>query len=110
MSPRDYRIRVQDMLTCCQNILDFTAGKDLESFLSDPVTIRAVAFELITIGEAVRSFPMNIKHDNPHIPWGSIQGIRNILVHEYFRLDEEIIWKTVTDDIPNLIEGLRKID
>lgn len=53
---------------------------------------------------------MNIKHDNPHIPWGSIQGIRNILVHEYYRLDEEIVWKTVTDDIPNLIEALRKIE
>jgi uncharacterized protein with HEPN domain len=84
--------------------------KDFEAFLSDPVTIRAVAFELITIGEAVRSLPLNYKKDNPHIPWGSIQGIRNILVHEYFRLDEEIIWKTVTDDIPNLIESLRKID
>jgi uncharacterized protein with HEPN domain len=110
VSPRDYRIRIQDILSCCQNILDFTMDKDYESFLSDPVTIRAVAFELVTIGEAVRSLPLNIKHDNPHIPWGSIQGIRNILIHEYFRLDEEIIWKTVTDDIPNLIEGLRKID
>lgn len=109
MSPRDYRTRVQDILSCCQNILDFTASMDYDSFLSEPVITRAVAFELITIGEAVRSLPLNIKHDNPQIPWGSIQGIRNILVHEYYRLDEEILWKTITDDIPNLVEALRMI-
>ena len=110
MSARDYRMRVQDMLNCCLNILDFTAGMDFESFLSDPIIIRAVAFELITIGEAVRSLPESIKHDYPHIPWGSMQGIRNILVHEYYRLDEEIIWKTITDDIPNLVDALQMID
>jgi len=104
VSPRDYLIRVQDILTCCHNILDFTTGKK-----SDPVVIRAVAFELITIGEAVRSLPLGFKNDNPHIPWGSMQGIRNILVHEYYRLDEEILWKTITDNIPSLIEALRKI-
>jgi len=109
VSPRDYLIRVQDILTCCHNILDFTTGKDYESFISDPVVIRAVAFELITIGEAVRSLPLGFKNDNPHIPWGSMQGIRNILVHEYYRLDEEILWKTITDNIPSLIEALRKI-
>jgi uncharacterized protein with HEPN domain len=61
VSPRDYRTRVQDILSCCQNILDFTVGMDLYSFLNDVKTIRAVAFELITIGEAVRSIPENFK-------------------------------------------------
>lgn len=97
------------MLQCCQNILIFTEGKDINSFLNDPVTIRAVAFELITLGEAVRSLPGDIKEANPHIPWAAIQGIRNILVHEYYRLDEEVIWETVTNDIPNLITGLEKL-
>lgn len=109
MSPRDYLIRVQDILTCCQNILDFTKEKDYDSFISDPVVIRAVAFELITIGEAVRSLPMGFKNDNPHVPWSSMQGIRNILVHDYYQLDEDILWKTITDDIPNLLETLRTI-
>jgi uncharacterized protein with HEPN domain len=109
VSPRDIQIRIQDMLTCCQNILDFTAGKDFEAFLNDPITLRAVAFELITLGEAVRSLPESIKQAHQHIPWGAIQGIRNFLVHEYYRLDEEVIWKTVSDDIPHLIKALEKI-
>lgn len=61
------------------------------------------------MGEAVRVMPDAIKSKHPQIPWVAIQGIRNILVHEYYRLDEEVIWKTATDDIPNLLEALRKI-
>ncbi len=99
MSPKNYKMRVQDILVCCQNILDFTAGMDFDLFFNDPKTIRAIAFELITIGEAVRSLPATIKDDYPQIPWSSIQGIRNILVHQYYRLDEEMLWETVTEDI-----------
>ena len=82
---------------------------DFESFLNDPKTIRAVAFELTTIGEAVRAMPQEIKEKYADIPWGKIQGIRNVLVHEYFRLDEEILWKTIQDEIPPLISSLEKI-
>lgn len=44
MSPRETQIRIQDMLRCCQNILDYTKELDFEAFINDPVTIRAVAF------------------------------------------------------------------
>ncbi|MBE0684773.1 MAG: DUF86 domain-containing protein [Anaerolineaceae bacterium] len=88
---------------------EFTALSNYEAFLDDPRTIRAVAFELTTIGEAVRALPIEIREKYPEIPWGKIQGIRNVLIHEYYRLDEEIIWQTVQEDIPNLIEMLEKI-
>lgn len=78
-------------------------------FMDDPKTIRAVAFELTTIGEAVRTISLEIQEKYSEIPWGKIQGIRNVLVHEYFRLDEEILWKTTQDDIPELIRDLEKI-
>jgi uncharacterized protein with HEPN domain len=109
VSPRDQSLRINDIIQCAVNILTFTEGLDLESFINDGKTIRAVAFELITIGEAVRSLPEEFKQEHPSIPWMNIQGIRNILVHEYFRLDEEILWKTVVDDIPILIQGLKDI-
>ena len=82
---------------------------NFDTFLDDPKTIRAVAFELTTIGEAIRAIPQEIQDKYSDIPWGKIPGIRNVLVHEYFRLDEEILWKTVGDDIPGLIEMLEKI-
>jgi uncharacterized protein with HEPN domain len=82
---------------------------DFISFLGDAKTIRAVAFELTTIGEAVRAMPQEIQDKFPEIPWREMQSIRNILVHEYFHLDEEILWKTIQDDVPALIEELEKI-
>jgi uncharacterized protein with HEPN domain len=109
VSPRKWESRIHDMLACSRNILTFTTGMDFISFLGDAKTIRAVAFELTTIGEAVRAMPQEIQDKYPEIPWREMQSIRNILVHEYFHLDEEILWKTIQDDVPALIEELEKI-
>ena len=109
MSHRTPQDRVRDILACARNIQVFTAGMSLESFLDDPKTIRAVAFELMTIGEAVRALPQVVKDLSLEIPWEKMMGIRNVLVHEYFHLDEEILWKTATDDIPPLISMLERL-
>lgn len=68
-----------------------------------------MAFEFITIGEATRAIPGDVQSRYPEIPWGKMLGIRNVLIHEYFRLDEEILWKAVQEDIPPLIAALEKI-
>lgn len=109
MSPRTWQERVEDILICAQNVQNFTAGMDFNAFLDDPRTIRAVAFEFTTIGEASRAIPLEIQMQSPDVPWGKMQGIRNVLVHEYFRLDEEILWKAVQEDIPPLIAVLEKM-
>ncbi len=109
MSPRDWRDRIEDMLVCAQNILEFTDGMNFDAFLDDPRTIRAVAFELTTIGEAARAVPAEIQDKYPNVPWGKMQGIRNVLVHEYFRIDEEILWKAARENMPQLIEALLEL-
>lgn len=109
MSPRAWQDRIDDILVCAANIEHFTSGMDLDTFLDDPKTVRAVAFELTTIGEAVRFIPPEIQAQADEVPWGKMLGIRNVLVHEYFRLDEEILWKTATEDIPALIENLNRL-
>ena len=92
MSSRAWQERLDDILTCARNIESFTAGMSFDAFLDDPRTIRAVAFEFTTMGEASRAIPEEIQEQYPEIPCGKMQGIRNVLVHEYFRLDEEILW------------------
>jgi uncharacterized protein with HEPN domain len=91
MSPRIWLDRIRDILSCARNIHEFTAGITQKEFFEDPRTIRAVAFEFTTIGEAARVIPKEIQERYNDIPWGKMQGIRNVLVHEYFRLDEEIL-------------------
>jgi len=109
VSPRTWLDRIRDILSCAKNIQDFSVGLTFQTFLEDPRTIRAVAYEFTTIGEAARVIPIEIQERYSDIPWGKMQGIRNVLVHEYFRLDEEILWKAVQEDIPPLITALEKI-
>ena len=110
MSHRDWRERLNDILSCARNVHSFCEGLSFDAFLDDPKTIRAVAFELVTIGEAVRSIPVNFLDHIPGYPWGKMVGMRNVLIHEYYKLDEEIIWETCQKDIPVLIEFLEKMD
>ena len=109
MSPRDWQTRIADILTCCRNVQAFTAGMTYSEFAADPKTIRAVAFELTALGEAAHAVPENIQKRYSQIPWGKMQALRNVLVHEYFRLDEEIIWHTSNEDIPSLTVSLEAI-
>jgi uncharacterized protein with HEPN domain len=81
----------------------------LEEFSDDPRTVRAVAYEFTTMGEAARAIPPEVQDEHPQIPWGKMVGIRNVLVHQYFRLDEDILWKATQEDIPPLIAALEAV-
>jgi uncharacterized protein with HEPN domain len=109
VSPRPWETRFQDILACAYNIRAFTENMSLDSFLVDPKSIRAVAFELVTMGEAARAIPDDIRQQYPQIPWDKMQGLRSILVHEYFRIDEEILWQSSIEEIPELIRELEKL-
>ena len=109
MSPRTWPERLEDILTCARNIRSFATGLSLDNFLDDPRTVRAVAYEFTTMGEAARAIPQEIQDGHPEVPWGKMVGIRNVLVHQYFRLDEEILWKASQEDIPPLIAALEKL-
>lgn len=109
MSPRSWLVRINDILSSALVIKNFVGNMTIEEFLNDSRTVRAVAFEFTTMGEAARMIPEEVQRKYPNIPWGRMQGLRNVLIHEYFRLDEEIIWKTVQEDIPDLINNLTEI-
>lgn len=82
-----------------KKIEEYTRGFDLEKFAADTKTIDAVVRNLTIIGEAVNYLPEEIKIQYPNIPWQEIAGMRNKIVHEYFGVDENILWKTITEDI-----------
>jgi uncharacterized protein with HEPN domain len=109
MSPRTWLERIDDILVCARNIQDFTKGMRIDHFLEDARTSHAVAFEFTTMGEAARVMPAEIQKQYSHLPWDKMQAIRNILVHEYFRIDEEILWRASQEEIPPLITELEEI-
>jgi uncharacterized protein with HEPN domain len=88
-------------------IQDLIFGFDIDAFIKDEKTKRAVCITLINIGELVKLLTDDMKGRNPDIPWRSITGLRDVTAHGYQTLRMEDIWETVTQDIPRLREQIR---
>jgi uncharacterized protein with HEPN domain len=63
----------------------------------------------MVIGEAAKQISEHVQSRFPQIPWAKMKGMRNVVVHEYFRVDLKILWQTITCDLPGLIPTLREI-
>ena len=61
------------------------------------------------IGEAARKVSPEFQSDHPEIPWRQIVGMRHRIVHDYMRMDEDVLWKVVSEDLPALLPHLEKV-
>jgi len=102
MRRRDYRDYLQDILDSINDIENFVRGMGFEEFKGDRKTINAVVRSIEVIGEASKRIPRSLKAKYRGIPWRGMAGMRDKLIHEYFGVDVEILWKTAKDDIPPL--------
>jgi len=80
-----------------------------EQFKADTKTVDAVVRNIEIIGEAASHVPEKITTDNPDIPWQDMRDMRNVLAHEYFGVNEKIIWNTVQEDLPPLVQQLKNL-
>jgi uncharacterized protein with HEPN domain len=104
---RNLQQRLQDILEMSAEIQIFTAGMSFAEFEQDAKTIKAVLYNLAIIGEAVSQLLPEVEFLYPEIPWIDIRGIRNVIIHEYFRVDLSIIWETIQTDLPPLVQQLQ---
>jgi uncharacterized protein with HEPN domain len=98
-----------DILLASRKIVRFSQGYDAIKFAADEVIQHAVMRLIQIIGEAARKISQAYKEDHPQIPWTQIIGMRNRLVHEYFRVETDIVWEVVETDIPALIPLLEPL-
>ena len=98
-----------DMLEAAKEVKDMTAGYSLEGFLANRILLRATERSIEIIGEAARRVSTNFTSTHTEIAWRQIIGQRNILAHEYGQIDYELLYKTVIEDIPTLIEQLKNL-
>jgi len=98
--PRDPTIAIRDCLAEIGVLRDFAARMTIAGFRQDPIARRAAAYAIQIISEAVRQIPDDWLADFPTEPWGQIRRIGDRIRHEYFRLDDAILWQVVTTDAP----------
>ncbi|MBN2314961.1 MAG: DUF86 domain-containing protein [Sedimentisphaerales bacterium] len=99
---RDYSVYLSDILQAFRNACQFLEGLSYDEFIDDRKTTSAVVRELEIVGEAVKQLPPSIRKKYPEIPWSDMAGMRDKLIHFYFGVDMEIVWKTVKERIPKL--------
>jgi len=97
--PKDPTIAIRDCLAEIAVLDDIAARMTLQTFRNDPILRRAAAYAIQTISEAVRRIPDDWLADFPTEPWGQIKGIGNRIRHEYFRIDDAILWEIMVTDV-----------
>jgi uncharacterized protein with HEPN domain len=106
---RDWEIRIRDILQAVEEILEMTQGLTDEQFARDTRLVKAVLYNFAVIGEAARHVPPEVQQDWPQLPWREMGDMRNVVIHEYFGVDLEILWETIHQELPPLLPLLKEI-
>lgn len=109
MSNRDPELLINDMLESVEKINLYTSDYNFSQFKDDSKTIDAVVRNLEIIGEAANKLPDNTKEKTDQIKWRRIVGLRNRIIHEYFGVDLKIIWRIITQDLPEFEDQLKNL-
>jgi len=109
VSIRSWYMRIEDILEAIGAIEEYTADMSFENWENDRRTRDAVIRNFEIIGEAATHVPEQVQCRYSHIPWAKMKGIRNILIHEYFGVDTDVVWMTIRKDLgplKKMLEGI----
>ncbi len=106
---RSLRLYLDDIINCCDKIIRYTEQLNYDGFTNDELVYDAVIRNLQIIGEAVKKVPLEIRNKYNQIQWRKIAGLRDILVHVYFSLEDETIWDIIQTKIPSLKTTIEQI-
>ena len=102
----DYILDIRDE---CEYLVNRAQSIGYEGFINNPDLKKAFVRSLEVIGEAVKKIPDDIRSRYPQIKWKAIAGMRDVLIHEYFGVDYQVVWKTVTERISEFKKAIDEI-
>jgi len=109
MSERNIELLLNDITDAVQNIFEFTKGLTFDAYISDIKTRHAVEHNFMIIGEAVARLPEEFKQTYDAIDWRLIKDFRNVMVHDYFGIDDAIVWDIIQLNLADLASDIKDI-
>lgn len=106
---RDSRVRIEDAIAAAEEAIAIVGITGLDAFLADRKSYLAAERLLFVLGEALARLPPELRDLHPEIPWRDAIGMRNYLAHGYFSVDPAIVWRTVLEDLPALVDQLKRL-
>jgi uncharacterized protein with HEPN domain len=103
------KIRLQHILDAIIEIETFTKDVDFAQFSTNSMLFSACVRQLEIVGEAVNRLSDDLIANNPDVEWRRVTGLRNMLIHEYFGIDDKLIWNVIQKNIPDLKNKVDKI-
>jgi len=100
------KIALEKMSSYANELLSYVDGMDYDAFVNDRKTINACAFVIGQMGELVTVISDEVQSIHTEIPWRNIKGMRNRIIHDYEKVDYLVLWKTISESIPQLIEAV----
>jgi uncharacterized protein with HEPN domain len=97
------------MLDAAREAIAFTAGKGDDDLKTDRVLSLACVRLLEVVGEAASQVSQDFRRHHPEVPWAQIAGMRNRLIHAYFDVDQDVLWETLSGDLPALVTVLEEV-
>lgn len=105
MTSKD-RIILQKISSYIDDVIRYVDGFTFEQFMADKKTISACAFTVSQIGELAKDISISTQEEYPNIPWKSIRGMRNKIVHDYENIDLAVLWGTIVKSLPELMNQI----
>ncbi len=107
---REWRLYIADMREFCVRVTEYTDGLSREEFEKTRLVYDATLRNLELIGEAAGNVPAEVRAKAPDVPWRRVVAVRNILIHGYLGIDNDVIWDIVQNEIGKLLRALEKLD
>ncbi len=103
---RDVTLYLDDMIEACHRVARYAEGLDRNGLVAGTIVCDAILRNLEILGEAAKGVPEDARAFDQEIAWRRIAGLRDVLAHVYFGVDQDIIWSVVSAEVPALVPRL----